>query len=228
MTRIRRRNLSSVLGSRSKIFNSLSGPTKHMASDVSIATPSIVAEQVEDYELMKFVMQNDTISLVHRSVDINVDRYKLIELLESYNFRVVNTNKSTFFAVGDAQFVTVDIRNWSTTVNIVATTDQSKKFIDMMINTFEHNPCYVKYVYDSQYMEYTTLPINSSKQPIQEMYPWLDEPITNFYDRFVNSDSNILILTGVPGSGKCLDPEEVIEVLISDDLYEKALSLGLA
>lgn len=172
------------------------------SSDVNIAKPSIVAEQVEDYELMKFVMQNDTISLVHRSVDINVDRYKLIDLLESYNFRVVNTSKSTFFAVGDAQFVTVDIRNWSTTVNIVATSERSVKFVDMLVNTFDHNPCYVKYVYDPQYMEYTTLPINNAKQPLQEMYPWMDEPLTSFFDRFVASDSNILILTGIPGSGK--------------------------
>lgn len=39
--------------------------------------------------------------------------------------------------------------------------------------------------------------------PFDEMYPWLeDETLTDYYHRFMNSKSNILILIGVPGTGK--------------------------
>ena len=34
------------------------------------------------------------------------------------------------------------------------------------------------------------------------MYPFLDEPLTEYYDRYMQSNANILLLIGPPGTGK--------------------------
>jgi SpoVK/Ycf46/Vps4 family AAA+-type ATPase len=47
------------------------------------------------------------------------------------------------------------------------------------------------------------LPIRTDNLPRTEFYPQLgDEPLTDYYDRFVASGSNVLVLIGPPGTGK--------------------------
>lgn len=62
---------------------------------------------------------------------------------------------------------------------------------------------YVRWIYDSQYMESIKVPLESSHLPFTEMYPFLqDESLHEYYDRFIKSDASILLLIGPPGTGK--------------------------
>lgn len=62
---------------------------------------------------------------------------------------------------------------------------------------------YVRWIYDSQYMESIKVPLESSHLPFSEMYPFLQgETLHEYYDRFINSDASILLLIGPPGTGK--------------------------
>ena len=50
-------------------------------------------------------------------------------------------------------------------------------------------------------------------------YPYLDTK--ELFDQFILSEDNMLVLTGLPGTGKCLDGNEEIEIEMSDEVYEK-------
>lgn len=80
-------------------------------------------------------------------------------------------------------------------------------FIDDCIKTIED--CGM-HIYDN-YMQWyyndkgysVKLPIHDAKQPCSEMYPFLgEETLEEYYDRFAESDSSILLLIGPPGTGK--------------------------
>lgn len=56
------------------------------------------------------------------------------------------------------------------------------------------------YTNDGQTVE---VPLRSDRRPVDEMYPWLQqESLVSYYDRFMHSDANILLLIGAPGTGK--------------------------
>lgn len=46
------------------------------------------------------------------------------------------------------------------------------------------------------------MPISLEKLPIDEMYPFLNKKLTDYYDEYMQSDSSILLLIGPPGTGK--------------------------
>lgn len=44
--------------------------------------------------------------------------------------------------------------------------------------------------------------VNSDKLPHPSFYPWLSKPLAEYYDAYLNSSANILVLSGPPGTGK--------------------------
>jgi hypothetical protein len=67
---------------------------------------------------------------------------------------------------------------------------------------FDPVPVRVKWVYKAN-CDSVKLPIRTDNLPRTEFYPQLgDEPLTDYYDRFVSSGSNVLVLIGPPGTGK--------------------------
>ena len=60
----------------------------------------------------------------------------------------------------------------------------------------------VEWIYSAN-GESIQIPLRADRVPIDEMYPWLgDERLTDYYDRFMDSDASILLLIGPPGTGK--------------------------
>jgi SpoVK/Ycf46/Vps4 family AAA+-type ATPase len=53
-------------------------------------------------------------------------------------------------------------------------------------------------------------------------YPFLDAE--EMFKQYTMSDSNILLLCGKPGVGKCLEGSEEIEIEIEDSVYKKFFS----
>lgn len=67
---------------------------------------------------------------------------------------------------------------------------------------FDPVPVRVKWVYKAN-GDNVKLPIRTDNLPRSEFYPQLgDEELTDYYDRFMASRSNVLVLIGPPGTGK--------------------------
>lgn len=200
--KLKRSSIDSILGIRRNSRRYLPTVKKGAALNSTTDSPVLVFDGVEDYALAKFLFRNNSTSIINKKTDINCGSSQLCDYLISAGFTVTHPTKRMFYAETADVFIDVDVKNWNVSVRVSGDVASVDRHIQALEANFTSNPCYVKYVYDPQYMEYTTLPINTDRQPMQEMYPWLDEPLESFYDRFVESTANILILTGIAGSGK--------------------------
>lgn len=118
----------------------------------------------------------------------------------------INQNNGFHFIEMEHMFIRVKQSGVMLDINFSYSLELGKNlvnsFIEQMTTVFEANPCYINFVYDPQYLESMTLPVTTQHLPVQEMYPWLKQPLTEFYDDFVESNANILILSGLPGTCK--------------------------
>jgi SpoVK/Ycf46/Vps4 family AAA+-type ATPase len=93
-------------------------------------------------------------------------------------------------------------RRDNVTIDVFGDLDESQKYIAEILKEFVELECYVEWVYNNDGHS-VRVPITDERMPVTEMYPFLgDETLESYYDRFMNSNSNILLLIGPPGTGK--------------------------
>ena len=106
----------------------------------------------------------------------------IIEETLNYISYSVNSNSTTVRAYGDADFV--------------------EDVVNMVEDKFDVVTSYIEWVYGGDGHS-VNVPLNRARLPIKEMYPFLgDESLESFYDRYMDSSANILLLIGPPGTGK--------------------------
>ncbi len=59
----------------------------------------------------------------------------------------------------------------------------------------------IEWIYSSDGSS-ATIPLTSEKMPIDQMYPFLNRPLADYYDEYMKSSASILLLLGPPGTGK--------------------------
>lgn len=103
---------------------------------------------------------------------------------ETKNYIRYNINNSTltFKAYGDEEF--------------------TKKAVSIIENAFDVVTSYIEWVYNGDGSS-VNIPLNQDRLPVEEMYPFLNgETLASYYDRYLESSANILLLIGPPGTGK--------------------------
>ena len=104
------------------------------------------------------------------------------QLTDNYITYYVDSNTTTVRAYGDVEFCD----------NIIK--DVEKKF-DVVTSSIE-------WIYGGDGSS-VTVPLNRDRLPVVEMYPFLkNESLNDYYDRYMESSANILLLIGPPGTGK--------------------------
>ena len=89
-------------------------------------------------------------------------------------------------------------------VNLTAIGSPSyvRSTIALIKSKFRVRNVYIRWIYDQEGSS-MSFPLDSDLLPTASMYPFLGkETLTGFYDKFLNSNANILILIGQPGTGK--------------------------
>lgn len=142
-------------------------------------------------------------STVTQTVDVNAKLSDLKEFL-SEQFIIVQPNNRTLFGINADRSLmfTIEDKQWAINVSFTGNEHEVAAAVDLLQENFEQNPCYIRWVYDSQYMEYIKMPVNTHHLPFQEMYPYMKESLHDYYDRYINSSANVLLLLGPPGVGK--------------------------
>lgn len=162
-------------------------------------------ENYESYVTTKFCdyrLTNGYHTVAAKS-DINVD----IQVLKKYlakTFTLVQSNEVSIYGMTPdmALMFTIEDKKWAIRVTFIGDPVLVEKAVKSTEETFERNPCFIRWVYDPQYMEFVKMPVNTHHLPFQEMYPYMTESLTDYYDRYVNSSANVLLLIGPPGTGK--------------------------
>jgi hypothetical protein len=99
-------------------------------------------------------------------------------------------------------FIKFDVNSNSTTVRAYGDVDFCEEQIEIVEDNFDVVSSYVEWVYTSDGNS-VNVPLNRDRLAVAEMYPFLKgESLEDYYDRYMASSANILLLIGPPGTGK--------------------------
>jgi len=116
----------------------------------------------------------------------------------------VQTNSSSGFIIEreTENFIKFDVNSNSTTVRAFGDDMFADDMIEIVESSFTAVTSYIEWIYQSDGSS-VNVPLNRDRLPVAEMYPFLDgESLEEYYDRYMNSSANILLLIGPPGTGK--------------------------
>ena len=181
-------NLKEIMNNDNKIFLGV--------SDIEdLVTAEITRKRVESG---KTTVVRETTVLCNRTrwADWAEKNYR--------EFLLVETNASGGFVIEEAtnNFIKYDVNSNSVTVRAFGDSNFAEDIITDVEADFSVVTSYIEWVYGSDGNS-VNVPLNRERLPIQEMYPFLgDENLEDYYDRYMNSSANILLLIGPPGTGK--------------------------
>jgi SpoVK/Ycf46/Vps4 family AAA+-type ATPase len=116
----------------------------------------------------------------------------------------VQTNSSSGFIIEHEteNFIKFDVNSNSTTVRAFGDNMFADDMIEIVETSFTAVTSYIEWIYSSDGAS-VNVPLNRDRLPVEEMYPFLNgESLEDYYDRYMNSSANILLLIGPPGTGK--------------------------
>lgn len=123
--------------------------------------------------------------------DINSDCDKILYTREEYI--VIETNNDLFFIISKNSIF----------LQVIVYGDQHnlKDIINLLQDNMKVTKSSIEWVFDG-YGDHIKIPITDERLPLEEMYPFLQGSLEDYYNSYLESKSNILLLIGPPGTGK--------------------------
>lgn len=141
----------------------------------------------------------------HRETTVLANRRTWQAYIEEafVNQRVTQGNSSNgMVAFDDDCFMTFNVNSNTTTVRAFGDNGFIESIIRWVEEKFDVVTAYVEWVYNNDGSS-VNVPLNRDRLPLPEMYPFLNgESLESYYDRYMSSSANILLLIGPPGTGK--------------------------
>jgi hypothetical protein len=166
----------------------------------------IGATDIGDYITNDILMERNArcISTFHEEVTVLASLGEWLTFALSTGLRVVQFREGEGICIvdEDLSYFKYEINSSSTVVKLYGDVDFVDTWTAAITDKFEQVKNVIEWVYnsDGQSIE---VPLRGDRIPVEEMYPWLDgENLTDYYDRFMDSDASILLLIGPPGTGK--------------------------
>ena len=116
----------------------------------------------------------------------------------------VQNNSSSGFIIEEEteNFIKFDVNSNSTTVRAYGNAEFAECIVAEVESSFDVVTSYIEWIYGSDGNS-VNVPLNRDRLPVEEMYPFLNgESLGDYYDRYMKSSANILLLIGPPGTGK--------------------------
>jgi hypothetical protein len=162
-------------------------------------------EDLVTVEIMKRRVDAN-LSTVQRETTVLCDRQRWSKWAEEQysDCLFVQSNSSTGFIVEENtnNFIKFDVNSNSTTVRAFGDVEFAEDMIEIVESNFDVVSSYIEWVYGSDGNS-VNVPLNRDRLPVEEMYPFLNgESLGDYYDRYMESSANILLLIGPPGTGK--------------------------
>jgi hypothetical protein len=149
---------------------------------------------------------DENLSTVQRETTVLCDRQRWSKWAEEQysDCLFVQSNSSTGFIVEEDtnNFIKFDVNSNSTTVRAFGDVEFAEDMIEIVESNFDVVSSYIEWVYGADGNS-VNVPLNRDRLPVEEMYPFLKgESLGDYYDRYMESSANILLLIGPPGTGK--------------------------
>lgn len=117
---------------------------------------------------------------------------------------IVESSSSDGFVINEEtnNFIKYNVNSNSTTVRSFGDVVWADGIVLEVEEKFSVVTSYIEWIYGSDGNS-VNVPLNRDRLPVVEMYPFLNgESLESFYDRYMESSANILLLIGPPGTGK--------------------------
>lgn len=143
---------------------------------------------------------------LHRDTTVLANRRTWANWVEQHfdGDLIVQGGSSSGFIVIEAtnEYITYSVSSNSTNVRAYGSQEFVTEIIEMVEDAFSVVTSHIEWVYGSDGHS-VSVPLNRDRLPVAEMYPFLNgESLESYYDRYMNSSANILLLIGPPGTGK--------------------------
>ena len=128
----------------------------------------------------------------------------IIENYDEDNWLTVQSSSTGGFIIHNESknYIRYNINNSTLTFKAYGDEEFTKKEVDIIESEFDIVTSYIEWVYNSDGSS-VNVPLNQDRLPVEEMYPFLKgETLASYYDRYLSSSANILLLIGPPGTGK--------------------------
>ena len=113
-----------------------------------------------------------------------------------------NSSSGMIIEDGTDNFIKFDVNSNTTTVRAYGDPQYAEDMVEIIEATFDVVTSYIEWIYSSDGNS-VNVPLNRDRLPVEEMYPFLNgESLNDYYDRYMASSANILLLIGPPGTGK--------------------------
>lgn len=155
-------------------------------------------------DLWRWEKYESGLEVLHEKVSVSESISTIYtKLKEDFFFFQVDGKHAVAIASDNNILLELTNRNKNVDIEIYGDVDKIKECGERLNKILDINPCVIKWIYDPQYMEFMIVPVSHKQLPMEEMYPFLKgETLASYYDRFMNSNENILVLLGPPGTGK--------------------------
>jgi hypothetical protein len=184
-------------------WNSIETPSHIMSSEKIF----IGANDYGDYLYSQLLVARGekNKSTFNRDLKLHGNRSKWTEFIESEfdGDHIIELSESNGLIITDEEnFIRYDVSSNSITARMYGDADFNAEIETLLKQNFEIVTSYIEWVYSSDGNS-VNVPLNTERLPVQEMYPFLgEETLAAYYDRFLASQANILLLIGPPGTGK--------------------------
>ena len=143
---------------------------------------------------------------IHRDTDVLCNRETWAEWAEDVfkNDLHVQGNSSNGFIIerDTNNYIKFDVNSNTTNVRAYGDVEFADAIIAMVESKFDVVTSHIEWIYSSDGQS-VNVPLNRDRLPVKEMYPFLgEESLEDYYDRYMASSANILLLIGPPGTGK--------------------------
>jgi hypothetical protein len=145
-------------------------------------------------------------STVHRQTSVLCNREQWQKWAEAQfsDYLFVQSNTSSGFIVekDTDNLIKFDVNSNTTDVRVYGDKLFAEDIIDIVEDNFDIVTAHIEWVYSPDGGS-VNIPLNRDRLPVAEMYPFLkDESLESYYERYMASSANILLLIGPPGTGK--------------------------
>jgi hypothetical protein len=143
---------------------------------------------------------------VQRDTTVLANRSRWSGWMESYfdGYMIVQSSSSNGVIIHNEthNFVKYDVNSNSTTIRAFGDVEFCEAVVEQIESQFSVVTSYIEWIYGSDGNS-VNVPLNRERLPVAEMYPFLNgESLESYYDRYMESNANILLLIGPPGTGK--------------------------
>jgi hypothetical protein len=148
---------------------------------------------------------NSDLSTLSREYQLHCNRKKWHDYMESEfdGEYILESNDSYGMIITEGfNFIRYNLSSNSVTVTVYGDKEFIEDIRESVFGHFEEVTSHIEWVYANDGSS-VNVPLNKDRLPVAEMYPFLKgETLESYYDRYLNSQANILLLIGPPGTGK--------------------------